>query len=81
VLKRAVDMKRTNPDNAIRVIDMGIISSAFPSFTAERWGGGAAAGVKRGAEATRRSVPPVILRIPCVCHVKGLPVARLISWL
>jgi mannose-6-phosphate isomerase-like protein (cupin superfamily) len=64
VLKRAVDTKRTNPDNAIRVIDMGNYQLSVSVIHRGAMGGGApananAAGGNAGAGAAAANPAPV----------------------
>jgi len=75
VLKRAVDMKRTNPDNAIRVIDMGNYQLSVSVIHRGAMGGGAAAGATRAEATPRIRAPGNSSEYRAVCHVKGLPVA------
>jgi mannose-6-phosphate isomerase-like protein (cupin superfamily) len=57
VLKRAVDTKRTNPDNAIRVIDMGKYQLSVSVIHRGAMGGAPAAGANAGGGAAANPSP------------------------
>jgi mannose-6-phosphate isomerase-like protein (cupin superfamily) len=58
VLKRAVDIKRTNPDNAIRVIDMGNYQLSVSVIHRGAMGGGAAANANAAPAAAPANPQP-----------------------